>query len=169
MKKKVDVIQDLDGRKIVFLHDVVFKSRRNMDWNQVREYLKGIVGECYEIEEYSDKIFIGSDFPAEFSGSQDTYKLKGKLAKAKANAAQAVGKMIEVATNKRFQNNMKTKHIKDAKYGWYRYTTNFALPVYDDDGNIERYSIFRTEMIVRHAEDGKLYLYDFVNIKKRNE
>ena len=64
---------------------------------------------------------------------------------------------------------MKTKHEKDAMYGWYRYTTNFALPIYDDGGNIERYNIFRIEMIVRHAHDGKLYLYDFVNIKKRNE
>lgn len=168
MNRKVDVIQDLDGRKIVFLHDIRFKNRQNIDWEDVKEYLKNCVGECYEIDEYSDKIFIGTDFPVELSGSHDTFRLKGTLAKAKANSVQGLKELVEVATNKRFQDNMKTKHEKDAKYGWYRYTTNFALPVYDNDGNLERYNIFRTEMIVRHAEDGKMYLYDFVNIKKRN-
>ena len=64
---------------------------------------------------------------------------------------------------------MKEKHTKDAKNGWYRYTSNFALPVYDEDGNTLRYNVFRIEMLVRHAKDGKMYLYDMVNIKKRTE
>lgn len=43
----------------------------------------------------------------------------------------------------------------------------FALPVYDDrTGNIERYIIFKTVMLVRHADDEKKYLYDFLEIKK---
>jgi len=168
MNRKVDVIQDLDGRKIVFLHDIRFKNRQNIDWEEVEQYLKEFVGKHCEISEYSDKIFIGSDFPIEFAGSKDSARLKGTLAKAKANAAQEIIKLIEVATNKRFQENYKTKHKKDAKYGWYKYTTNFALPVYDDKGEIERFNVFRIEMLVRHAEDGKMYLYDFVNIKKRN-
>lgn len=168
-KKKVDVIQDLDGRNIVMLHDIRFKGKRSMDWEEVERYLKELVGECHEVAEYSDKIFIGADFPVEFAGSNDTYRLKGTLTKAKANAAQGIRKLIEYATNKRFQPNLKKRHGKDAKYGWYRYTTNFALPVYDAEGQLEKYNVFRIEMLVRHAEDGKLYLYDFVNIKKRNE
>ena len=28
--------------------------------------------------------------------------------------------------------NVKKKHEKAAKYGWYRYDVRFALPVYDD-------------------------------------
>ena len=32
-----------------------------------------------------------------------------------------------------------------------RYTSNFALPVYDEDGNTLRYNVFRIEMLVRHA------------------
>lgn len=33
-------------------------------------------------------------------------------------------------------------------------------------GNIERYNIFKTVMLVRHADDEKKYLYDFLEIKK---
>ena len=67
----------------------------------------------------------------------------------------------------RRQENYKGKHNVDAKYGWYRFTTRFALPVYDSNtGELERFNIFRIEMLIRHEADGNLYLYDMVNIKK---
>ena len=51
--------------------------------------------------------------------------------------------------------------------GWYRYDVRFALPVYDDkSGELVRYNIFSARMLVRHAEDGKRYLYDLLAIKK---
>lgn len=37
----------------------------------------------YEIEAYSDKIYIGKDFPDEFAHSRDSEKLSGANAKAK--------------------------------------------------------------------------------------
>jgi hypothetical protein len=58
------------------------------------------------------------------------------------------------------------KHGGKAKFGWYRYNTRFGIPVYDEDGNLERYNIFSTRMLVRCDEDGKLYLYDLVRTKK---
>ena len=61
---------------------------------------------------------------------------------------------------------MTKKHDKNARFGWYRYDSRFALPVYGSDGEVERYNVFRVEMLIRHAEDGKMYLYDLVNIKK---
>lgn len=45
--------------------------------------------------------------------------------------------------------------------------SRFALPVFDSSGEIERYNIFQVVMIVRHAEDGKMYLYDMMDIKKK--
>ena len=57
----------------------------------------------------------------------------------------------------------------DAKHGWYRYTSRFAIPIYDNEGEIIKYSIYRIEMLVRHASDDKLYLYDMVNTKKEKE
>ena len=39
--------------------------------------------------------------------------------------------------------NKERKHIKDAKYGWYRYDIRFGIPVYDDKtGLLIRYNIF---------------------------
>lgn len=52
------------------------------------------------------------------------------------------------------------------KYGWYRYTTRFGIPVYNEEGVLERYNIFRARILVRRDEDGKLYLYDVVTMKK---
>lgn len=49
------------------------------------------------------------------------------------------------------------------------YAARFALPTYSNDGELEKYNIFRVEMLVRHASDGKLYLYDMVNVKKEKE
>ncbi len=54
----------------------------------------------------------------------------------------------------------------DAANGWYKYTTRFALPVYGQDGNIERYNVFRGFMIIRYDQDGNKYLYDVIKIKK---
>ena len=104
--------------------------------------------------------------PDEYTGSEDTYSLKGTLAKAKANAAQGLGAMIEIATDGEHTPNRKEKHNIDAANGWYKYTTRFALPVYGQDGNIERYNVFRGFMIIRYDQDGKKYLYDVIKIKK---
>ncbi|MFR1307861.1 MAG: hypothetical protein ACLSCO_02515 [Gallintestinimicrobium sp.] len=54
----------------------------------------------YEIEAYSEKIYIGTDFPGEYAHSKDTKALAGANAKAKANAAQAIGELIRTAVNK---------------------------------------------------------------------
>lgn len=93
--------------------------------------------------------------------------LKGLAAKAKANAAQGIPELIQIASIPEYEENHKEKHKKDAKYGWYRYHTRFALPVYDESGELERYNVFYAKMLVRHCENGKKYLYDLVAIKKK--
>lgn len=120
----------------------------------------------FEVAETKDIVYIAKDFPDEFTGSNDTRRLRGAAAKAKAKVSQFIPKIIELATNKSFKENRNLKHKIDAKYGWYRYDTRVAIPVYTDIGNIERYNIFYMQLLLRHAEDGNLYLYDFLNIKK---
>ena len=57
--------------------------------------------------------------------------------------------------------------ITDAVCGWYRYNIRFALPVYDDKtGKVARHNIYSASMLVRHANDGRKYLYDILAIKK---
>ncbi|MEQ2639889.1 hypothetical protein [Coprococcus hominis (ex Arizal et al. 2022)] len=75
--------------------------------------------------------------------------------------------MIEIAVEKHFRENKESKHWRNAMYGWYRYDSRFAIPVYRDDEEVERYNIFHASLIVRYSEDGKLYLYDVIDIKKK--
>ena len=109
---------------------------------------------------------IGDDLPSEYSGSKYTHSIKGTNAKAKANAVQGIPEMIEIAVGKHFRENKESKHWRNAMYGWYRYDSRFAIPVYRDDEEVERYNIFHASLIVRYSEDGKLYLYDVIDIKK---
>ena len=127
---------------IVWISQILFRGKRKIPWEEVEEYLKQYVGKVYEISKTKDKIHIKADFPDEFSNSMDTVRLNGTAAKAKANAVQKVPELIRKAENKRFQENKKMKHTVDAQRGWYRYTTNFALPVYNEDGKILRYNVF---------------------------
>lgn len=166
MKKNVNVITDLDGRKIVLINDVRFKSRRSFNWDDIEQYLKEYIGQFYEILETCEKIYIGSDFPDEFSSSEDRIKSKGAIARAKANAATAIEGLIQVATNKKEYPDYEEKHGKKVKYGWFRYDTRFGLPVYDEGGILIRYNIFSAKMLVRRDKNEKLYLYDFIKIKK---
>lgn len=74
--------------------------------------------------------------------------------------------MIEIATNLTYKGNEKEKHKKDAAFGWYRYESRFALTVYGENNEIERYNVFHVYLIVRHCEDGKKYIYDILDIRK---
>ena len=97
MNKSVSIITDLDGSKIALINDIRFKSRKGIDWNEVEQYLKEYIGEYFEISETSEKIYIGSDFPDEFSHSNDTKGLKGANMKAKANITPA--RISTISTN----------------------------------------------------------------------
>ncbi|MBQ3583126.1 MAG: hypothetical protein IJA27_00250 [Lachnospiraceae bacterium] len=119
MNRNISIMVDSNGRKIVVIHDIIFKGKRKIDWKDVEQYLKRYVGNVYEI-----------------------------------------------ATNQEFSINQKEKHKNNAKYGWYRYDSRFALPVINENGELERYNVFKVRMLVRHAENGKKYLYDILGIKK---
>ena len=166
IKRNVSVIQDIDGNNIVMINDIVFKGKRSVEWTDVEKYLRQYVGDFYQIAETEDIIYIGTDLPDEYSGSNYTKHMKGMIVKAKANAAQAIPEMIEIATSKTFEDNKKNKHNRHAKHGWYRYDTRFALPVYDENGEVRRYNVFSARLLIRHASSGKMYLYDVLEIKK---
>ena len=123
--------KDVDGKSIVVINDLRFKGRRSVDWNIVEKCLKEYIGQCAEITETSDVVYIGADFPDEFAHSKDTKELRGTNMYAKANSSGI-----------------------------------FAIPVYDDTGELVRYNVFKSRILVRHAEDGKLYLDDILRTKK---
>ena len=88
---------------------------------------------------------------------------------AKGKASSGLGEMIEIATNRRWKKNEKAKHKSDAKYGWYRYNTRFAIPAYNNAGEIERYKIYRATLLIRNDANGKKYLYDLIKIKQEKK
>ena len=160
------MVEIFDGKKMVIIHDVIFKKKQYVEWKDVKEYLKRYVGEVYTILSTQEKIYIGLDFPNEFAGSSYTYTLKGANVKAKANAVQGIPEMVEIATGGNYKENNDEKHSRNAKFGWYRYDSYFAIPVYDNDGEVDHYNVFHASLLVRHSEDGKKYLYDIIDIKK---
>lgn len=58
MDKRINIISDLDGKQIVVITDIRFRGKRNINWEEVEQYLKEYIGDCYEVVETSDQIFI---------------------------------------------------------------------------------------------------------------
>ena len=162
----VKIISDKDGKQLVLINDIKFKTRRTIDWKMVESYLKEYIGNHYEILETSEKVYVGSDFPDEFCHANDKMKLKGANAKAKANMVTAIEELISIATNKSTDEDYEQKHKLKAKFGWYRYDTRFGIPTYDSEGEITKYNVYTARILVRCDSDGKLYLYDLVRTKK---
>jgi hypothetical protein len=163
--RNVNIITDADGKKLVLINDIRFKGKRHIDWNQVKQYLEGYVGDYYEIAENAEHIFIGSELPEEYAESESRKSLMGTNAKAKANAATAIPELIQIASTPTFEENHKEKQDKNAKFGWYRYDVRFALPIYEEN-ILVRYNIFHARLLINHAENGRKYLYDILAIKK---
>jgi hypothetical protein len=166
MNSKISIVRDLEGNNIVLIHDILFKGKRSVKWDDVEEYLKQYVGDFFRIADSNDIVYIGSEFPSEYTGSIYTKRLKGAAAKAKANATQGLPELIETASFGSYEKNRKAKHKRDAKNGWYRYNAYFAIPVYDEHGELTRFNVFHASLLIRHASSGKRYLYDVTEIKK---
>ena len=79
MDMKVDIIKDADGKNVVVINDLRFKGRRSVDWNVVEDCLKEYIGECAEITETLDVVYIGADFPDEFAHPKDTKELRAQI------------------------------------------------------------------------------------------
>lgn len=54
MDKRINIISDSDGKQIVVITDIRFKGKRNINWEEVEQYLKEYIGDCYEVVETSD-------------------------------------------------------------------------------------------------------------------
>lgn len=64
-----------------------------------------------------------------------------------------------------------TKYLerKDAKYGMYRYKVSFAFRVKKTGEETQTFRSYDAELLIRHASDGKKYLYDIVKIKENTD
>lgn len=167
MELEARIVKTEDGEYVVLIPEIIFVGKRSIDWHKVREYLSRYTNNAYQILSTEDIIYIGKDFADEYTGSKYTYSLKGANAKAKANAVQGLPQLIEIAVDGYFSENKEDKHRRNAAKGWYRFKTQFALPVYEPEGGFRGYNLFRATLLIRHSGDGHMYLYDILDIKKR--
>lgn len=38
MNRKVSIIEDLNGKKVVLINDVFFRGKKNIDWDMVEQF-----------------------------------------------------------------------------------------------------------------------------------
>ena len=147
------------------IHGIMFTGKQNIPWDKVEDYLKKYIGAEYVVEEYQDSVMIAGDFPDEYTESVYTKKLRGALAKVKANAAQIIDDLVIHATNRRWVENKAEKHRKNAEDGWFRYDTYFLMAVQGNGESEVRVNKYIATLIVRKTSKG-MFLYDIINIKK---
>ena len=160
------ITKDGNGDNVVVINQNIYDGK--LDTEKPHEYIADFIaaeiGNSYKIIEDGEVVYIGKDLPAEFTQSKYTQSLKAKrkdLLNAKNQSAQNLKDIVEIATDPKYEKNAKPKHNIDAKYGFYKYTTRFAVD--KGKGSSPEYEAV---LVVRHDADGKKYLYDITEIKK---
>lgn len=165
--RKYDIVKANDGKDIVVITDNIFEGKDGEKPHKiVRDYIRRNIGMVYDIAQDGTRVYIGKDLPNEYTQSKATLRLSRHDKRIKNQAAQNLGELIEVSKGGRYVSNKKQKHSKDAKYGWYRYDTRFVFPKKNKKGFVVDYLVYNAEMLIRHDEDGRKYLYDMLKIKE---
>lgn len=139
------------------------------DYKVAEAYLKTLVDTEHPFATIlvdAQSVYIGKDLPGEYKSSEYTKSLRKEIRAAKMQAATNLDEMLLLAENGEWRENVKDKHKIDAKYGWYRYSTRFALPVLDIKKAVDHYTVYSGTLLIRNDADGKSYLYDLLDIKK---
>ncbi|MBQ9179918.1 MAG: hypothetical protein IJ132_03865 [Firmicutes bacterium] len=151
--------------KRITISERLFTGKKDVPWDEVEKYLKRYINQTVKVNSTNDIIRIPKDYPDEYSGSQYTKKLRGAVAKAKANIIVELLQLIQNASNRRHVANKTEKHEKDASRGWYRYDICLGILVRGENERDLRENIYKGTLVVRRNERGN-ELYDIVNIKK---
>ena len=139
------------------------------DYKVAEAYLKTLVDTEHPFATIlvdAQPVYIGKDLPGEYKGSEYTHGLNSSTRQVKMQAATNLDEMLLLAENGEWRDNVKEKHKQDAKNGWYRYSTRFALPVLDIKKAVDHYTVYSGTLLIRNDADGKSYLYDLLDIKK---
>lgn len=158
-------LKELDGEMMV----VVDTENNTSDYKVAREYLKTLVNEekpFSTILADAQTVYVGKDLPGEYTSSEYTKQMRSADRKIKLQAATNLDEMVLLAEHGEWRENVKEKHRKDAKNGWYHYETKFAVPIKAIDRSIDHYNAYSAELLIRNDENGKSYLYDLLDIKK---
>lgn len=143
---------------------IIDKDFDNMDFKNInKEIVKNINsqrGEVYKITETNNSVIIDKKASREYSFSKYSQSLNINTKKLKGILSKYLKEIISNSFDRRFVNYKKAKHVKDAKYGFYRYKIVFSIK---DD---VKENIYEAVVLIRNSEDKKKYLYDILDIKK---
>jgi hypothetical protein len=159
-------IKQLDGRMM----PVVDTQNDTRDLKAAERYLRTLVNTEHPFATIladAQPVYIGKDLPKEYKGSEYTFGMNRALRAVKMQAATNLDEMLLLAENGEWRENVKPKHAKDAQNGWYRYTTEFAVPVLNEKKVIDHYTVYDGVLVIRNDADGKSYLYDLVDVQKK--
>lgn len=143
---------------------IIDKDFDNMDFKTInKETVKNINsqrGEVYKITETNNSVIIDKKTSKEYTFSKYSRKLDAENKKVKGILSKYLKEIISNFFDRRFVNYKKAKHVKDAKYGFYRYKIVFSIK---DD---VKENIYEAVVLIRNDANTKKYLYDILDIKK---
>lgn len=143
---------------------IIDKDFDNMDFKTInKETVKNINsqrGEVYKITETNNNVIIDKKTSKEYTFSKYSRKLDAENKKVKGILSKYLKEIISNSFDRRFVNYKKAKHVKDAKYGFYRYKIVFSIK---DD---VKENIYEAVVLIRNDANTKKYLYDILDIKK---
>ena len=183
MKKQIPQVIQRISDEVVREGDVQFSIREiagtvmpvldtqkdTRDYSVAEAYLKTLVDTEHPFATIlmdAQPVYIGRDLPGEYRSSEYTKTLRKAIRDVKMQAATNLDEMLLLAENGEWHENIKEKHKVDAKNGWYRYSTQFAVPVLDIKKSVDHYTVYSGTILIRNDADGKSYLYDLLDIKK---
>ena len=140
------------------------------DFKAAEAYLKTLVDADHPFSTIladAQPVYAGKDLPGEYKSSEYTKTMKPALRKIKMQAATNLDEMLLLAENGEWRENVKPKHSKDAQNGWYRYDTQFAVPILNAKKAIDHYTVYGGTLLIRNDADGKSYLYDLLDVEKK--
>lgn len=111
---------------------VIDTDNNTQDVQVAEEYLKTLISSERPFSTIlvdAQPVYIGKDLPGEYRSSEYTKSMKPALRNIKMQAATNLDEMLLLAEDGSWLKNIKPKHAKDAQNGWYRYKTEFAVPI----------------------------------------
>lgn len=138
------------------INDTIFNENDKNINKVIKNEIAKHIGEYCKIIESGQKVYIDKKFMNEYLYSKYSCGLREKKKYIKASLINEIDKLIENATDRTWNKNIKEKHKKDAYYGFYKYSAIFSY-------RRIRYSCI---ILIRNSMNGKKYLYDILDIKK---
>ena len=159
-------IKNIDGR----LMTVIDTQNDTRDFKAAEAYLKTLVNSDHPFSTIlmdAQPVYVGKDLPGEYRSSEYSKKLRKAMREVKMQTATNLDEMLLLAENGEWRENVKPKHAKDAMNGWYRYDTEFAMPILNAKKAVDHYTVYGGTLLIRNDADGKSYLYDLLDIEKK--